>query len=139
MNAPARKPEPSTEILFEEGIIGVPRARRFQLLEREGSPILVLQCLDIEGFALPVVEPRRADPDYAPAIGPRVAEALDLARDDPVVVMAIATLEENGPRANLRAPVIINVRNQLAAQVILEDRSYPLRAAVTMEEQEDGA
>ena len=47
-----------TVIQFPEGVIGVPRARRFQVLERPGSPIRVLKCLDIEGFNLPVVDPR---------------------------------------------------------------------------------
>lgn len=139
MNAPARKPEPTVEIVFEEGIIGVPRARRFHLLEKEGSPILMMQSLDIQGLVLPVADPALADSEYRPALGPRVADALGLEKDDPVIVMAITTLEPTGPKANLRAPVIINARNHRAAQVILEDRSYPLRAPFEVGSQEEGA
>ena len=54
----------TTEISFEEGIIGVPRARRFQLLGRDGSEVLLLRSLDIPGFSLPVVDPRHADPGF---------------------------------------------------------------------------
>ncbi len=116
------------EILFEEGIIGVPRARRFLLLEREGSPIRVLRCLDIEGFALPVADPRLADSGYAPDFGPQLLEHLSLEAGDPVVVLAVTTLEPGGPVANLRAPIVINVARRRAAQVILEGDTYPLRA-----------
>lgn len=118
----------TTEIRFEEGIIGVPRARRFELLEREGSPIRVLRCLDIEGFALPVIDPRLADTTYQPVLGPRVQEALLLEAGEPILFLAVTTLEPTGPVVNLRAPLVINVRRRLAKQVILDDRAYPLRA-----------
>jgi flagellar assembly factor FliW len=117
-------------ICFEEGIIGVPRARRFHLLEREGSAVRVLRCLDIDGFALPVTDPRLADRDYRPELGPRIQEALELSDGDPVLFLAVTTLEPEGPVANLRAPLVVNVRCQRAVQVILDDKAYPLRAPV---------
>lgn len=125
--------EEATEIRFEEGIIGVPRARRFELLERQGSPIRVLRCLDIDGFALPVTDPLLADAAYRPALGPRVQEALSIQPGDPVLLLAVTTLEPSGPVANLRAPLVINVARRLAKQVILDDRHYPLRAPVRIE------
>jgi flagellar assembly factor FliW len=118
------------EILFSEGVIGVSRARRFELLERSGSPIRVLRCLDIEGFALPVVDPRLADPDYRPAISARVSEALGLSGEGLLLLLAVTTLEPAGPVANLRAPLVINVEKRIGAQVILDDRRQPLRAKV---------
>jgi flagellar assembly factor FliW len=120
----------SSIILFAEGIIGVPRARRFQLLEKAGSPFRVLRCLDIEGFALPVIDPRLVDPAYRPKLGSRLGETLSLSDEDPVVVLAVATVSPDGPVANLRAPIVINARDRVAAQVILDDRHYPLRAPV---------
>jgi flagellar assembly factor FliW len=130
MGEPLASGDPSATICFEEGIIGVPRARRFQLLEEEGSPVRLLRCLDIEGFALPVIDPRLVDPAYRPELGPRVEEALSLSDDDPILLLAVTILEKEGPVANLRAPLVINVRRQRALQVILDDRSYPLRAPV---------
>jgi flagellar assembly factor FliW len=55
---------------------------------------------------------------------------LGLNGDDPVLLLAVTTLDSKGPMANLRAPLVVNVRRRLAAQVILEDRSYPMRAPV---------
>lgn len=123
-----------TRISFEEGIIGVPRARSFVLLEREGSAVRVLRSLDIEGFALPVTDPRLADPGYRPSFSPRLAESLDAGPADPIVVLAVTTLGPEGATANLRAPVVLNPRNGRAAQVILDDRRYPLNAPVPLAE-----
>ena len=120
-------------ICFEEGIIGLPHARRFELLEKSGSAVRVLRCLDIEGLALPVTDPRLADRDYRPELGPRIQEALALSDGDPVLFLAVTTLEAEGCVANLRAPLDVNVRCQRAVQVILDDRSYPLRAPVRLD------
>ncbi len=128
MSANESTPAGQEEILFPEGIIGVPRARRFLLLEREGSPIRVLRCLDIEGFALPVVDPRLADAGYGPRLGRHVARAIGSQDGASLLMLAVATLTPDGPTANLRAPLVINTRLRRAAQVILEERSYPLRA-----------
>lgn len=122
----------SSIIWFGEGIIGVPRARRFQLLEKPDSPFRVLRCLDIDGFALPVIDPTLVDPGYRPELGSRLDETLGLSREDPVLVLAVATILPGGPVANLRAPVIINTRGRVAAQIILDDRRYPLRAPVQL-------
>ena len=133
MPAEATVAAEETEIRFEEGIIGVPRARRFELLVREDSPIRVLRCLDIEGFALPVVDPRLVDAGYQPVLGPRVQESLLLQAGEPILLLAVTTLEPAGPVANLRAPVVVNVKRRLAKQIILDDRAYPLRAPVPVQ------
>ena len=120
-------------IHFEEGIIGVPRARRFLLLEQPGSPVRVLRCLDLEGLNLPVVDPRLADPSYEPKLGPRVTDALELREGDAALLLAVTSLEQSGATANLKAPVVVNVRQRRAAQIILDNPTYSLRTPVTVD------
>ena len=133
---PAMNPETTpalsddSVIEFPEGIIGVPRARRFQLLERNGSTVRVLRCLDIEGFALPVVEAQQADPSYRPTVPAHVVSTLGLDPDGAMLLLAITVLDPDGPHANLRAPVLVNPETLRAMQVILDDRTLPLRAPV---------
>jgi flagellar assembly factor FliW len=121
----------AAELIFEEGIIGVPRARRFELMEQENSPVRLLRCLDIKGFALPVVDPLLADPDYRPDLH-RTLKALGCERAEDVLVMAVACLEPDGAYANLRAPIVLHVGRRSGAQVILDDMKLPLRALVKM-------
>jgi flagellar assembly factor FliW len=122
-----RKPD-AARLLFEEGIIGVPRARHFELLERRDSPVRMLRCLDLPSFVLPVIDPTEVDPSYGPKIAPRIFESLGLSADDSVLLLAVATLEPDGILVNLRAPLVINPRSCVGAQVILENRKLPLRA-----------
>lgn len=133
MSEPALSVFDSAEIVFPEGIIGVPRARRFHLLERTDSPIRFLQSLDIQGFRLPVVDPYLADPDYRPRLGSRANASLGF--DDPqqILLLAIANVTEEGAVANLRAPLIINVERRCGVQVILDDLRHGLRAPVRLE------
>ena len=121
----------TSEIVFSEGIIGVPRARRFQLLEKPGSQIRMLRCLDIEGFVLPVTDPRLADPRYAPQVDERIRAMLGLRDDEPVLLLAITTLVDQGPAlANLKAPLVISVERRTGTQIILDDPGYSLRTPV---------
>ena len=133
MTADTAHDNDSGELVFEEGIIGVPRARRFVLMERPGSPVRILRSLDIEGFALPVVDPVLVDPEYRPRLGERILDAVRLDRDCPVLLLAIAALEPEGAMVNLRAPLVINVRDRIATQVILDDRTYSLRAPLRVD------
>jgi flagellar assembly factor FliW len=125
----AHQPSPAageaTEIVFDEGIIGVPRARRFELLERPGSQLRVLRSLDLADFALPVVDARVAEPGYTPSFQARVTESLSIA-EGRCLVLAVVTLGDERSTANLRAPIVINVERRVGAQVILDDRSLPL-------------
>ena len=122
------------EILFEEGIIGVPRARRFQLLESVGSEVRELRCLDVPGFSLTVIDPQVADPGYEPRFGPRIRNSLELHSSDPVLVLAVATLEDDGAVANLRAPLLININLRIGSQVILDARSYSTRVDLRLDD-----
>ena len=120
-----------TVIRFEEGIIGVPRARNFELLEREDSPVWLLRCLDIEGFTLPVVDPRLVDPEYTPKIARHISASLESSQEEPLLFLAVTALGKSGAVANLKAPVVVNVARRAAIQVIL-DGDYPLRAPVEL-------
>ena len=120
------------EIRFEEGMIGVPGARRFEVLSRPDYPVLILRCLDIAGLSFHVTNPVLADPGYSPPLDRRVEEAIGLREGDPCLLLAVTILEGESAVANLRAPLVLNVRTCRATQMILEDRSYPLRAPVRL-------
>lgn len=133
MTLAAKAIDDTSELHFEEGIIGVPEARHFQLLARPDSPIRVLCSTDLPGFNLPVVDPTLVDPDYRPELSRRLAEALGFDEQSELLILAVTTIEPEGPMANLRAPIVINVARRCGAQVILDDRRLPLRAKLVAE------
>jgi flagellar assembly factor FliW len=55
------------------------------------------------------------------------AEALGVEAPEDVMVLAIVTSHDDGMTANLRAPLILNSKNRVAAQVVLDDPQWPIR------------
>jgi flagellar assembly factor FliW len=70
-------------------------------------------------------------PDYAPEISDAQAAMLDLRDASEAMLLVVANPAESGTTVNLLAPVIVNARTGVGAQLILEEQDYPLRAVLT--------
>jgi len=69
-------------------------------------------------------------PDYQPVISDDQVQALRLASPDDALVLVVANPGEGGTSVNLMAPIVVNTRLGVCAQVILDDQDFPLRAAL---------
>lgn len=67
-------------------------------------------------------------PDYAPVITDEQTALLDLQSAEEAMLLVVATPAESGTTVNLLAPVVVNARTGIGAQLILEDQEFPLRA-----------
>ncbi|HOK06375.1 MAG TPA: flagellar assembly protein FliW [Syntrophales bacterium] len=117
-------------IYFKGPILGFERLTRFVLLRPEDpSPLMWLQSVDDPAVAFVVVNPRLVKRDYNPTVFESDLNLLGITRDEEAALLAIVTLRSQPLRmmANLRAPLLINAVNRLAAQVILADEEYPLQ------------
>ncbi|NLF34952.1 MAG: flagellar assembly protein FliW [Clostridiales bacterium] len=118
---------------FEQGLPGLEEDKRFALLSNEDSkPVCWLQSLDHREIALPVIDPFTVCPDYSFDIAPEDAAALEVGEIKDVYVLSIMVIPESvhAMTVNLSAPIIINVRNKKAKQIILDDRRYRMRVPV---------
>lgn len=126
-------------IRFEEGILGFPKSHRFILIPHEpDSPFAWLQSVDEDNLAFLVINPASVKPDYVVRLPKEVAKDLRLADVSDGVVLAIVVVPDD-PRAmrmNLRAPVVINTRERLGRQVVLEDNSLEIRYPILSEEEQ---
>ena len=118
-------------IHMPHGMIGFPQFHRYALIRHQkDSPFFWLQALDNPDLAFVTVNPVNFDPAYQLTLGS--AEAKLLKADDPtqVQVWVVVTIPHGSPEkmtANLKAPVVINLINRLAAQVIQEEPRYSVR------------
>jgi flagellar assembly factor FliW len=121
---------------FPHGLPGFPQETEFLPIELPDQfPLLYLQSLRTPSLcfvSLPVncivrdYQLSASDEDLA-CIG---LTAESLAGPD-ILRLALICFSEGGkPTANLRAPILINVKNRKAAQVIQNDDRYPLRYAL---------
>lgn len=109
---------------------GFPQHRRYALVDVDGSGVLqALRSLDDPSLRFLVVPPAHLFPDYAPEIDDAWVQQLGLASgaDAQVLVVITPGATPREATANLLAPVVVNVRTRVAAQIVLRE-DLPLRA-----------
>lgn len=119
-------------IHFADGIIGYPDCKNFTLIfdEEKGrrKSICWLQSVDEPVFALPVLDPLLIKEDYNPAVEDELLHALGDLKEENTFVLVTVTVPEQieDLSINLKAPIVINVDERLASQIIVEE-NYPVK------------
>ena len=120
-------------LTFENGIIGFPDLKRFTLLHDEekgtGVGIRFLQSVDEPGFAMPVMDPLVVKADYNPVVAEEVLECVGQLTADNILVLVTVTVPSDLTKmsVNLQGPVIVNVEERKACQIIVEGEQYPVK------------
>ena len=115
-------------IHFPDGIPAFEDAQNFSLAGNEDmEPFVMLLSLDVEDLGFFCINPFQLDENYSFKLNSEVQKALKLTDPNDVLVLSFVTRAEKPQdfTANLLAPIVINVKNHLAKQVILE--KYPVR------------
>jgi flagellar assembly factor FliW len=121
-------------IQMKGGILGFEHLKRYVLLTQdEKIPFWWLQSVDDGAIAFVVINSFVVDPVYAPVISDNDVRLLDIDSSEDVIPMSIVTIAADSLQitANMRAPVIINIKKQLATQIVLQDNEYPVQYSLT--------
>lgn len=125
---------PEDIIHFEKGLVGFEDLRQFVLLgNAEAEEMLVwLQSVEKPELAFVVIQPRFFKPDYCPRINSEEVEPLGVEKEEDLLMYAIVVIPEDARQmtANLKAPILINVKNNKAKQIILNDDRYEIKTRV---------
>jgi flagellar assembly factor FliW len=117
-------------IVMKGSILGFEHLNRFVLLiHDEKTPLWWFQSVEDGSVAFVVVNPRFINPEFDPAFSEGDLEFLEITDSNDIVLLAIVTVRSHPFRvtANLRAPVLINVRTRMGSQVVLDDPDYPIQ------------
>lgn len=117
-------------ILIPQGILGFPEYRRFCLVDPgDETLILWLQSLEDPDIAFAVLEPKIFKSDYAARLSAVELRELKLDNINQSAVFGILTIPEDVTRmtVNLKAPLVINLKEQLARQVVLQENEYSIK------------
>ena len=117
---------------FDSGIIGFEDKKKYVLLgQSEENEILVwFQSVEDENLAFVVIKPTVFRPDYQPKIHVDDLAGLDVGEDTSdllVYTMVVVPEDINKMTANLRAPLIMNKKNNKAKQIVLNDDTYQVK------------
>lgn len=126
------------EIDIEEGrifkfalpIIGFNELKDFVIVDiNKDSFFKWLQSVEDPALAFPIVSVFSMNIDYSVDIPDNVVELLKIKNIENLLVMNIASIPQNDPQGttiNLLAPIIFNLDEQLAGQVILSGSGYDI-------------
>ncbi len=120
-------------ITFEKGIIGFPDMKRFALLhdEEKGTNVGIrfLQSIDEPAFAMPVMDPLLVKADYDPEVEDELLLSVGDLNSENILVLVTATIPSDLTKmsVNLQGPVIINVDEHKACQIIVDGNLYPVK------------
>lgn len=124
---------------FPEGLIGLPRHRRFALLPLpEAPPFRLLASLDDPAFGLVVVEPSVIVPGYTLALGRE--DLAPLAKRDAgrlLVLVPVVLPDGDVPLTlNLRGPLVLSPEERRGVQRVSPDEGHALRWTPSTADQE---
>lgn len=120
-------------ITFPGGIIGFPDLKRFTLLHDEERGVAAgvrwLQSLEEPGFAMTVMDPLMVKEDYNPEIDDELLAGIGEVTPDNLLVLVTVRIpgDLRQMSVNLQGPIIINVDERKACQIIVDADTYPVR------------
>ncbi len=120
----------NTIISFPSGILGFPDAKRFVLLDvDESSPLKWMQAIDEPALAFVVTDPNLFKADYVVNAQRSDLKDIEVEKAEDVVVLVLVTVPREPSRmtANLKGPILINVKINKAKQLIVDDVDYDIK------------
>ncbi len=119
---------------FAMPIIGFDMLHKFIILDPNKETLFKwLQSVEDSTLAFPIISVSALDLDYTIDLPDNVVEVLNITNVESLLVMNITSIPQDNPKGttiNLLAPLIFNLDNQTAAQVVLSgsgyDISYPM-------------
>jgi flagellar assembly factor FliW len=121
------------EVRFPEGLLGFADLKSFVLLEDPSDDIFAwLQSCEEPAIAFPVLEPELFTNDYVAQLTRSDLLALEAQNGDVFRTFCIVTIPDDPTlmTANLKAPIVINLRNRIARQCVLQDNNLAIREPI---------
>lgn len=132
------------DVVLPQGLIGFEDVKRFRILERTGreeGAYLWLEARDRRDLRFLALLPARLPAmGFEPDIPAQDLEWLGCARSrEDLELLVLAARRGKRIFANLRAPLVFNIKSGVGKQVILEGEEYSTEAPVALPERRSAA
>ena len=120
-------------LVFPRGIPAFEKHYNWLLAGEEDNAIKWLQNIEDSDLALPVTTPDAVMPDYNAKIPEDELDLVGSKDFADLALLIVVSIPEAAPwdmTANLRAPILVNLKSRKAVQVIALNEEYPIRHVV---------
>lgn len=116
---------------FIEPILGYENLKKYTLIDHlPGSPFKWLQSIEDPNVSFPVTYPGFFELDYKFVIPEENVKKLEITNHESVLSINIACIPPGNPQLatiNLLGPIIINIDNRKAMQIVLLNTNYSVK------------
>ncbi|CZR95481.1 MULTISPECIES: flagellar assembly protein FliW [unclassified Clostridioides] len=117
------------KVTLKKGILGFENLKEYELLDIENEDILKeFNSTEEDCIGFIVVSPFEIIKEYEIVLNQEIIEKLEVKSPNDIMLLNIITigqtLEES--TVNMKAPIVINVRNNCGMQIILQDEEYSI-------------
>ena len=129
-------------ITFQDGLPGFEHLKNFLFMtdKDENSPFCWLQSIEDVDIVFTLFNVFNFLPNYNPNIEKDMLKDLEEFKEEDFIIYCIATIPKDIKEItiNLKAPVIINLANNKAKQIICNNEEYPIKYYIYKEMKKAG-
>lgn len=121
------------EILFEKGIPGFEDYKYFNVnVIKDNEKFYSIVSKEDDNIGFISISPFEIKKDYEIDLDDEFVKELDIKSEKDVLVLCLITLGKTlkDSTANLKAPIIINIKNNRGRQLILQDDKYKIKESL---------
>ncbi|MEX0830864.1 MAG: flagellar assembly protein FliW [Nitrospirales bacterium] len=126
-----------TLLRFPSGLVGFPAIQEFVVLDvAEDCQYQWFQAIKEPDLAFVIIDVHLLDQKFKAEVSDEGLSELEITSSDPILILAVVTIPAGEPdqaTANLRAPLVVNLRTRRGKQLILHE-SIPLRFPLMWDE-----
>lgn len=133
--------EQESVLEFPRGLPGFEDCRRFVAVQiPQTAPLVFLQSLEQSSLCFTTMPVQSVDPNYHLRVVPEDLALVELPTErqprigPDVLCLAVLSLRESGPTANLLAPLVVNLANRIAVQAVAPESEYSHQHALLPQE-----
>lgn len=124
-------------ITFKKGIPGFKSLKDFIIFPIEGNEVFsMFHSIEDTTVGIPVVSPFSVCKDYEFKLSDEIIEELNVKSPEDVLVLTTVTINSNYKdiTVNLKAPIVINIKEKIGEQIILDNENYKIKHPIFQEE-----
>ncbi len=126
------------EIVFDKGIPGFEEYKIFTISDvEENSKYKMVNCKENINIGFIAISPFELDKEYEVNLKDETINELKIENPKDVLILNLITLGKTLEKStvNLKAPIIINIKNNKGKQLILQDDKYNIKEPLTGSEE----
>lgn len=119
-------------LTIPEGLFGFEEYKKFAVIDSDYEPFLWLQSAEEPELAFLIVDPFLICSDYETDIDDESLKKIGIKSPEDIIIMTIVTVPDDGSAitANFMGPLVINKKNKLCMQVIINDNRWSTKVNI---------